>query len=181
MNLQYQWDMPGGGSRGNMPRYLSVEGVIVNIEAARMAGRSGQSCMMFVTVEDETGNITNFTVTPATYVADFVTLKEGMRAAFYYPADAPALLIYPPQYSASVVVPDLKNGQFVSVGYFNNSLVNETQTLQLNIDRSVRVLTANNQTFLGSPAGHDLVVFYETSTRSIPAQTTPQKIVVLCR
>ncbi len=162
------------------PRFLFVSGMIVNMEAVRQPNRQKSGCMMFVTVEDDDGNITNFLVTPATYVADFVTLREGMRAQFYYRADAPAVLIYPPQYNAVVVVPDQGNGQFVAVGYFNNSLVNETQTLQLNMDRRVSVLTTNNQRFLGNPGGHDLVVFYETSTRSIPAQTVPTRVVVLC-
>lgn len=174
MDFQFQ------GNGMLTPRYLSVEGVIVNIEAVRANRRQNRGCMMFVTVENEDGDITNFTVTPMTYVADFVTLREGMRACFYYLADAPAVLIYPPQFNASVVVPALNNGQFVSVGYFNRSLVNEMQTLQLNMDHRVEILTTNNQKFLGSPADHDLVVFYETSTRSIPAQTTPNKVVVLC-
>lgn len=172
--------MPMNQNGSDHPRYLFVEGMIVNIEAVRMTSRQNKGCTMFVTVEDDKGNITNFTVTPMTYVADFITLKEGMRAAFYYLADAPAILIYPPQFSAAVVIPVKRNGMFAAVGYFNRFLVNESQTLQLNLDRSVEVLTTNNQKFLGSPAEHDLVVFYENTTRSIPAQTTPGKIVVLC-
>ena len=60
------------------------------------------------------------------------------------------------------------------------ALVNEDQTLQLNMDGSVNVRTTNNQYFQGSPANHDLVVVYGSSTRSIPAQTTPELVVVLC-
>ena len=88
-------------------------------------------------------------------------------------------LIYPPQYNA-VAAAQEKNGRMVCVGYFNTSLVNEEQTLQLNLDGSVDVRTTNNQYFQGSPANHRLVVTYDHSTRSIPAQTTPQQIVVLC-
>ncbi len=59
-------------------------------------------------------------------------------------------------------------------------MLNEAHTLQLNLDGSVEVRTTNNQLFQGSPAGHNLVVEYDSSTRSIPAQTTPKRIVVLC-
>ena len=41
-------------------------------------------------------------------------------------------------------------------------------------------VATNNQRFMGNPANNDLVVVYSSSTRSIPAQTTPSKIVVLC-
>ena len=59
-------------------------------------------------------------------------------------------------------------------------LVNEDNTLQLNLDGTVEVRTTNNQYFQGSPANHNLAVIYGNSTRSIPAQTTPMKVVVLC-
>ena len=68
----------------------------------------------------------------------------------------------------------------MDVGFYNMSLVNESQTLQLNMDASVDVRTTNNQYFQGSPANHNLVVVYSSSTRSIPAQTTPMKVYVLC-
>lgn len=160
--------------------YYSVEGTIVDMEPARIGKRKADGCMMFVTIEDMDGNIVNFVVTPSAYVVDYVTLKEGMNAVFYYRADAPAPLIYPPQYNAVVVVPQRSDGKFVSVGYFNSSLMNEDRTLLLNMNSSVSVMTTNNQIFLGSPADHNLAVTYETTTRSIPAQTTPVKVVVLC-
>ena len=68
----------------------------------------------------------------------------------------------------------------VNVGYYGASLVNEDQTLQLNLDGSVELRTTNNQYFQGNPANHNLVVTYENSTRSIPAQTTPSRVTVLC-
>ena len=45
---------------------------------------------------------------------------------------------------------------------------------------STTVVTQNNQTYLGNPGGHTLVVLYSQTTRSIPPQTTPDKIIVLC-
>lgn len=88
-------------------------------------------------------------------------------------------LIYPPQYNA-VAAAEVKNGQNVDVDFYNASLVNESQTLKLNMDGSVDVRTTNNQYFQGNPANHNLMVVYSSSTRSIPAQTTPSKVVVLC-
>ena len=168
-------------NRMQTPMFYAVEGTIVDLRSAA-TGRTGAAgdCHLFAAVEDNDGNIVNFIVSPSTYVANFETLREGMEAVFYYRTDAPVPLIYPPQYTAAVVVPRQRNGMFVTVGYFNSALINTEQTLQLNLNSRVQVLTTNNQRFLGSPAEHNLVVFYETSTRSIPAQTTPEKVVVLC-
>lgn len=160
-------------------RFGSVTGTLVDLMPAR-AGRSrAEGCILFASVENEAGDIVNFMVTPSTYVVDFETLTVGMTCTFWYAMDAPAPLIYPPQYNA-VVAAQEKNGRMVSVGYFDTSLVNEDRTLQLRLDGNVEVRTTNNQYFQGTPSNHDLVVTYGSSTRSIPAQTTPMKIVVLC-
>lgn len=160
-------------------RFGSVTGTIVEMTPGRVGGGRTNGCIIFVTLEDVNGNTVLFLVTPSTYVVDFETLSVGMMCTFWYDADAPMPLIYPPQYNA-VAAAQEKNGRMVCVGYFNTSLVNEEQTLQLNLDGSVDVRTTNNQYFQGSPANHRLVVTYDHSTRSIPAQTTPQQVVVLC-
>ena len=160
-------------------RFESVTGTIVDIVPTRVGNRRADGCMSFVTLEDMDGNTANFLMTPTTFVVDFETLSVGMECTFWYAADAPVPLIYPPQYNA-VVAAQVKNGRFVNVGFYNTSMVNEDQTLQLNMDASVDIRTTNNQYFQGSPANHNLVVVYSSSTRSIPAQTTPAKVYVLC-
>ena len=160
-------------------RFESVTGTIVDIVPTRVGNHRANGCMIFVTLEDMDGNTVNFLMTPATFVVDFETLSVGMNCTFWYAADAPVPLIYPPQYSA-VAAAQVKNGRFVNVGFYNTSMVNEDQTLQLNMDASVDIRTTNNQYFQGSPANRNLVVVYSSSTRSIPAQTTPAKVYVLC-
>ncbi len=160
-------------------QYGSVTGTVVEMVPAANKGRSNQGCMMFASVEDEEGNLTVFLVTPSTYVLDYVRITTGMKGTFWYDTNAPVPLIFPPQYNAVAVAEEIP-GRSVDVGYYNNSLVNDSQTLKLNLDASTEVVTVNNQIFSGSPAGNNLVVVYDFSTRSIPAQTTPMKIVVLC-
>ena len=160
-------------------RFGSVTGTIVDMVPTRIGNRRANGCMIFVTLEDTDGNTVNFVMTPSTYVVDFETLSVGMMCTFWYAADAPMPLIYPPQYNAVVAAQEI-NGRMIDVSYYNMSMVNEEQTLQLNMDGSVDVRTTNNQYFQGSPANHNLVVIYDNSTRSIPAQTTPRLVVVLC-
>lgn len=159
-------------------KYLAVAGTIIEMVPTRI-GRRMDGCTIFITVEDENGSTVNFILTPETYVVDNVTLSVGMRTTFWYRTDVPVPLIYPPQYRA-VVAAERRNDQMIDVSYYNNALVNEEQTLQLNIDGAVELRTTNNQYYQANPADNDLVVIYQTSTRSIPAQTTPKRIVVLC-
>ena len=186
MDFSYQNGGNGGMNSGMNERnpmrensFGSVTGTIVDMVPARMGNRRANPCMIFATIEDMDGNTVNFVISPATYVVDYETLSVGMMCTFWYRMDAPVPLIYPPQYQA-VVVSQEKNGRRIDVSFYNSALVNEEQSLQLNLDGSVDVRTTNNQYYQGNPANHNLVVFYDNTTRSIPAQTTPKKIVVLC-
>ena len=139
-------------------RFGSITGTIVDMVPTRQGNGRTDGCVTFV---------------------DFETLSVGMQCTFWYEADAPMPLVYPPRYNA-VVAAQVKNGRMINVGFYNMSLVNEDNTLQLRLDKTTEVRTTNNQYFQGSPANHNLVVVYGNSTRSIPAQTTPMKVVVLC-
>ena len=172
-------NLSNGGDHIRNPRFGWVRGTIVDIMPTRQGGRRVNGCILFVTLETEDGETVNVILSPVTFVVDFETLSVGMDCTFWYLADAPMILIYPPQYNA-VVAARNKNSRMVDVSHYGQELVNQERTLQLKLDGSVDVRTTNNQYFQGSPADHDLVVIYETSTRSIPAQTTPKKIVVLC-
>lgn len=160
-------------------RFGSITGTIVDMVPTRQGNGRTDGCVTFVEMEDMDGNTVHFVLTPAVYVVDFETLSVGMQCTFWYEADAPMPLVYPPRYNA-VVAAQVKNGRMINVGFYNMSLVNEDNTLQLRLDKTTEVRTTNNQYFQGSPANHNLVVVYGNSTRSIPAQTTPMKVVVLC-
>ncbi len=159
-------------------RFASVTGTIVEMVPTR-TNRQVNGCTIFVTLEDERGEPVNVILSPDTYVVDFVTLSVGMRVECWYRTDVPMPLIYPPQYHAAVAA-EVRAGRRIDVDYYDAALVNQGRTLKLNIDGSVALRTANNQYFQASPSGHELAVIYTSSTRSIPAQTTPEKIVVLC-
>ncbi len=165
------------GYQGAM--YGSFTGTIVEIMQHGVNSLNSDGCSLLVTVEAEENNITNFVVNPNTYVVDYMTLEVGMKCTFWYSLNAPAILIYPPQYTA-VVVAQLENDRQVEVAYFDDELVNDKKTLKLVLPDEQMIYTTNNQQFLGSPAGRDLVVEYHISTRSIPAQTVPLTVVVLC-
>ena len=167
------------GSNNRRAVYIPVSGTITQMQRMAVNGNGYGGCTKMITVEDENGVITNFFINPSTYVVGYETLYEGLPVTVFYNGNLPAPMIYPPQYRAAVVAVQVE-GQVVGVGYFDQNLLAADQSLQLNLDANTEVVTANNQLFLGNPGGHTLVVLYNQTTRSIPPQTTPEKIVVLC-
>lgn len=159
--------------------FTRIDGTIVDVVPEREQGGEIRGCDLFFALEDDNGNLATFLVTKDTYVVDGITLKEGMKAAFWYRTDAPVPLIYPPRYRA-VAAATQGNERMVDVSFYDAALVNAEHNLMLNLDKSTLLRTVNHQLFLGNPANHNLVVTYTTSTRSIPAQTTPLQVVVLC-
>lgn len=157
--------------------FITITGTITQISPMR--GRGGNECSQFVTIEGMDGNVTNFIVTPDTYIADFATLYQGMQAHFVYDANRAAPAIYPPQFTAVAVVSTVSASN-VAVGFFDRRLVSADNSLRLNLTENVPVVTTNNQVFFGSPGGRNLIVLYERSTRSIPAITTPERVIVMC-
>lgn len=125
-------------------------------------------------------SVVRMVIGPDTCFVNNVRLYEGMMITGFYDGNAPTVLIYPPQYRA-VAIAEQVPGQNVMVGRFNGSLTAEDRSLKLNLDESVDIISENDQNFYGSLAGRTLVVVYGPTTRSIPPQTTPYQIVVLCR
>ncbi|MEW9123121.1 MAG: hypothetical protein AB2421_10455 [Thermotaleaceae bacterium] len=136
-------------------------------------------CYKLMSVVDRYGNMVNFVVSPTTYFVDWVTLTVGDLVTGFYDAMAPVPLIYPPQYRA-IVMAKFSSHQNVKVDYFNSQLISSDGALKLNISPTTQILLKNEQRFTGSLANRSLVVVYGPTTRSIPAQTTPYKITVLC-
>lgn len=163
-----------------MTNFYSFNGTIIGITdffTGQNDNREG--CYKFFTVENETGIIVNFVVSPSTYVVDHEMLAVGDSVTGYYDGDAPAILIYPPQYPAIVMVKEDFNRN-VKVSYFTNQLLSSDGQLQLNLSPETQIILTNGQQFSSYPGNRDLIVFYQFTTRSIPAQTTPYRIIVLC-
>ena len=68
----------------------------------------------------------------------------------------------------------------VKVDYFDSDLVSSDGKLKLNIAPTTQVVLENDQSFTKIPKNRDLIVVYGASTKSIPAQTVPYKVIVIC-
>lgn len=163
-----------------MATYQSFTGVITTIDDfwTGYGGKTG--CNKLILVENNMKSPVNFIITPTTYFVDHAMVSVGDTVTGFYDANAPTPFIYPPQYPAIVMAKATQKYQNVKVDYFNRQLVSSDGALKLNISPSTLIMLENGQLFPGDPANRDLIVVYGPTTRSIPAQTTPETIIVMC-
>lgn len=163
-----------------MNQFLSFEGVVTMIEDF-MVDQSGtdSGCYKLFTMENRDRTVTSFIVGPDTYFVDQVKVTVGDFITGWYDSTVAVPLIYPPRYRA-VVMSRYSRRSDVKVDFFDQRLVSSDGSLKLNIGPSTVLELENGQTFLGNPGNRNLIVQYFGTTRSIPAQTTPNKIVVIC-
>lgn len=153
--------------------YQKVIGTIRNIS------RSSSCCNMIISIMTQDRQIVNFVLTGDTLVIDSVRLRNGMRIAAFYDTSLPAPAIFPPQYHGELIT-SLRQNQNVTLKFFDENLVAEDNSLQLNISPLTNISTINGQRFLCSPENTELLVYYTVTTFSIPPQTSPQRIIVMC-
>ena len=163
-----------------MSKFLSFQGTVIKIsDFSTSENDKGIGCYKLMSVENEAGTLVNFVVAPDTYFVDHVMVAVGDRVTGFYDANAPVPLIYPPQYNA-IVMARRSLYQNVKVDYFNNQLVSSDNTLKLNIAQCTRIILKNDQAFTQNPGNRNLIAVYGVTTKSIPAQTVPYKIIVMC-
>jgi hypothetical protein len=133
----------------------------------------------FIHVQSPNGSEANFIVSKDTYIVNDAKIVEGSVITGYYDANAPMIMIYPPQYNVEVIVVEGSTDLNVKVDVFNKDLISSDNFLKLNISDETELVWEDGTAFKGSLENRNLVVLYGISTKSIPAQTTPEKVVVL--
>ncbi|MBD7984542.1 copper amine oxidase N-terminal domain-containing protein [Sporosarcina sp. Sa2YVA2] len=157
------------------PSFIKTEGTIDSVE------KRENSTFYTITYEDKPAA---FFVTKNTLVFDNsgnkVDLAKGDKVTIYTDADNPMLAIYPPQYNPEVVIVEKDDKGSVAVGTFDEELFSEELSLKLNVGEKTELSSVSGKEVkMDDLKGKDLLVFYTITTRSIPAQTPPEKIVVL--
>ncbi len=109
-------------------------------------------------------------------------LTEGMEITVIYDAMAPMGMSMPPYLGeVAAVIANTEAGN-IAIGQFDENLFSEKLQLQLNISEDTVIQHVNGARMIFSAEdvkGAEAVVFYDITTRSIPAQTTPSFILLL--
>lgn len=163
-----------------MAIFQPFSGILTSIDDFWTGAEENTGCYKLVSVQSRDGNIVNFVVEPDTYFVNHVMIKIGDFVTGFYDTTVFVPLIYPPQYRAVVMAKDTPY-QNVKVDLFNEELISSDGTLKLNLSPYTQVILQNDQLFTGDLQNRNLIVVYGPATRSIPAQTTPYKIIVMCQ
>ena len=155
-------------------KFLKVTGTLSSLE-------KNENGLLHGVIEQQ-DNVFNIVVGQETVVVDNtgkrVELKEGMDFTAYVDGNKPMILIYPPQYSPDLVIVQTEEIGFAEVARFDENFANES--LKLNIsDETVIENLSGTAVEAKNIVGVNVAVFYKFTTFSIPAQTTPSKIIVL--
>ena len=162
-----------------MKKIQSFEGIITKISDFDVGANEEKGCMKLIVVNNGYGNEVHFVVKPNTYFVDQIMVKIGDNITGFYDANVPVPMIFPPQFQA-VVMAKYMSHQNVKVDYFNEQLVSSDGRLKLNLSPNTRVILTNGQLFTGNLTNRNVIVLYSMATMSIPAQTTPYRIIILC-
>lgn len=161
----------------------SISGVVTSIEEIE-----GEANASIIQLDTEEHGTVAFRTNYFTYtLGNKVEIGNNIRG--YFIKEAFMTLQYPREHTVQLIV----NGEYENVHidrfYYNEEigeLVSADNFLRLNINETTQVLLQDGKEFevFGDSLLHDLdgrllVVVYDVSTRSIPALTTPSKIIVL--
>lgn len=167
-------------------QFLTQGGKVSSVDASETDGVS------IVTIENEMGGL-RFAVaadTPIFNRADGAALtaadlEDGMEVSVVYDMNSPMGMSLPPYLgNVTAVVANADAGSF-AVGHFDAELTDMNLRLQLNIDQKTTQIKnlEGAKIRLGAEdiQNQDALVFYDTTTKSIPAQTTPSFVLLLTK
>ncbi|MBY0123686.1 copper amine oxidase N-terminal domain-containing protein [Bacillus sp. S/N-304-OC-R1] len=107
-------------------------------------------------------------------------IKEGTKVDVFYDKNKPMPLIYPATITPDFIMVQSENLGFVKVAKFDDKFISLDNELKLHISDDTPLMNEKGETLVKDElAGKELIVFYSETTRSIPAQTMPKKIIAL--
>ena len=136
--------------------------------------------------KDDQNNTVNLKITDDTLVYDNLgnkkalsDLTDGSKITVFTGSYEPTPLILPVQYTANVIIINGDKEGNVNVDTYladEEGYTNAANNLNIAAADDTKIVDKDEKEYLDK---NDLIVFYGASTKSIPAQTTPTKVVVL--
>ena len=164
------------------PHYLSATGTVVSVQECEE-----QEGTLLVSITDEDGNPATLVITDRTAFPFENGIAAGDVVTGYYLADAPMILIWPPQYTAAILVAGQPEGMAVAADRFytmdsnQDFMLSQSGQLAFRTDENTEIVLANGDDFSdGDIEGRRMIVIYGPFvTASYPAQATAIKVIVL--
>ncbi len=169
-------------SEENESNYVKAQGIIKEVV------KDGETVTLIVE-NQEKSLVTHFPLTIDVEAYSSATTEkfamedyaEGLQVEVFYDKNKPIMMIYP-----AIIVPELvivhEKGEMgqVKVAKFDKNWLSLDGQLQLKIDDNTELVNQKGKAITKEElADKELLVFYTIETKSLPAQTTPTKIVAL--
>ncbi|MER2090657.1 MAG: stalk domain-containing protein [Sporosarcina sp.] len=161
--------------------YMKFSGVVKEIEKGakeiQVTVEDKDEMIMILRINDESLLFNSGT----TKSIEKTALKIGSTVEAYYDKNKPMILIYPAQVTPEVIVVKDENifGE-VKIAKFNKAYLSRDGELKLNLGKDTILLNQEGKEIQEKNLqGKELAVFYDATTRSLPPQTTPSKIIAL--
>ena len=139
--------------------------------------------------KDDQNNTVNLKITDDTLVYDNLgnkkalsDLTDGSKITVFTGSYEPTPLILPVQYTANIIIINGDKEGNVNVDTYladEEGYTNAANNLNIAAADDTKIVDKDEKEYKGDLDKNDLIVFYGVSTKSIPAQTTPTKVVVL--
>ncbi len=161
--------------------FMKFTGVIKEIESGaeeiRLTVENEEELIMILRINDDSLLFNSGTAAQLTK-AD---LKKGATVEGYYDKNKPMILIYPATVTPEiVVVKDEDVMGEVKISKFDKEFLSLDGELKLNIGEETPLFNQQGKEIaLEDLHGKELMVFYSITTRSLPPQTPPTKIIAL--
>lgn len=115
---------------------------------------------------------------------DFInkdSLKKGMSVSAYYHKDTVMAMSMPPQLGPDlIVVRESEEPTSILVSGFNEDLISSDGAWKISPSENTIIVDKDGNKIDKADIGNkDLIVFYDLVKESYPAQTTPEKIIVI--
>ena len=169
-------------------RYIKYEGEVVEVIVTENEEEKGYSILVKDNKEDPqnglVAHLNDDVIILNDKTMEFVfkdSFKEKMKVSIYYGQNTPMMMSLPGQLTPDIIIINEKEERgFVHVGNFNENLVSMDNMLALNITEDTLIVDVDgNKVDKEDLEDKNLIVFYTISTRSIPAQTTPEKVILV--
>lgn len=139
-----------------------------------------------VRVEENKDSMIDFVVDENTVIVDnsglisIKDLKIGDELKSVYIMPQITTMIYPAQLVSNVLIKvDTKSPSSVKADFFDENLLSSDRDLKLNVNPENPILNQKGQPYEGNLKNKVLLIYYTIATASLPAQTSPEKIMVL--
>lgn len=108
------------------------------------------------------------------------TIEEGMTFTSYTAFNKPTVMIYPPRYAPDVFIVHTQEGGQFEQTILDDAFLNKERMLRYHLSDETLIVNLQGASVAKETVpGQPVLTFYGPTTRSIPAQTTPNKIIVL--